>query len=421
MSTLVSRRRVLAGLAGAGALTLGACAAPNQPRYTASGARVLTMWGGWAGDQAAQIDSQLQAFNAEHPEVEFRYVPQGALEEKLLTGIAAGNVPDVVLWDRWRTATFARRGALRRIDDLAERDGVDLGGFFPEALREMQVDGEAFGLPLIVDARAIFYNKTHLEEAGLEPPSNWEELAEAAEELTIREGGRLQRAGFELQDVGLFAMWLQQAGGQMLDDSGARTAFDSDAGRAVLDYWDDLLHTRGVYDLGFSDGIDAFAQGVVSIAYNGPWQLPTWDEVAGLEYGVVPALAGPGGNRASGLGGFGLIIPTDAPEPEWAWELMKWWAADRDNALAFTEISNQIPALEEAATAPYFTGDERLAPIVETVSFAKIRPPVPGYADVETLALIPALQQSMSGQLTGAEALTQARIQGDRIMEANQS
>lgn len=420
MSTLVSRRTLLGALAAvAGAAAVGGCAAPNQPRYNDAGARILTMWGGWGGDQATQIQTQLAAFNASQTDVEFRYVPQGVLEEKLLTGIAGGNIPSLVLWDRWQTAKFARRGALQSIEGWARRDGFDLGAFYPEAVREMSVDGEAYGLPLLVDSRAVFYNRAHLDEAGVRPPTDWADLADTAEALARHDGNKLTRAGFELADVGQFSGWLRQAGGQMLDDAEQRTAFDSDAGREVLDYWDELIHRRRVYQLGFSDGIDAFAQGMVSLKYDGPWQLPTWDAVEGLEYGVVPALAGPRGDRGAGLGGFGLIIPTDAPEPELAWELVKWWAGSVENNLAFAELSGWIPAHMESAADPHFTDDPRLAPIVETIEIASVRPPVPGYSDVEGLAVIPALQEVMSGTLSGPDALAQAREQGDRILESN--
>ncbi|MFC8596930.1 ABC transporter substrate-binding protein [Isoptericola sp. NPDC057191] len=420
MSTLVSRRAVLRALGlGAGAAVLSSCAAPNQPRYTADGARRLTMWGSWSGDQAAQIQTQLDAFNAAQSDFVFHYVPQGALEEKMLTGIASGNVPDLVLWDRWQTAKYGRRGALQQIDSWAARDGVDLGDFYAEAVREMSVEGKAFGLPLIVDTRAIFYNKAHLDDAGIRPPTTWAELADAAEALTVREGGRLKRAGFEIQDVGLFSMWLGQAGGRLLDPTERYTAFDSPQGLEVLEFWDDLLHRRGVYELGFSDGIDAFAQGIVSMKYDGPWNLPTWDAVDGLEYGVVPAVVGPHGDSGASMGGFGLVVPTDAPCPEGAWELMKWWAVDQANSLAFAKISKNIPANVEASQRAVHTVDDRFGPLVKTIEVAKVRPPVPGYSDVETLALIPALQEVMSGTMGGPAALAEAAAQGDRILEAN--
>ncbi|MGF0118660.1 ABC transporter substrate-binding protein [Promicromonospora sp. Marseille-Q5078] len=420
MSTPVSRRAILRALGvGAGAAVLASCAAPNQPRYTDAGARRLTMWGSWSGDQATQIQTQLEAFNAAQGEYAFHYVPQGVLEEKMLTGIASGNVPDLVLWDRWQTAKYGRRGALQGIDSWAARDGVDLASFYAESVREMSVGDETFGLPLLVDTRALFYNKAHLDEAGIRPPTTWAELADAAEALTVREGGQLKRAGFEIQDVGLFSMWLKQAGGELLDPTERFTAFDSPQGLEVLDFWDDLLHQRKVYELGFSDGIDAFAQGAVSIKYDGPWNFPTWDAVDGLEYGVVPAVVGPRGDSGASMGGFGLVIPTDAPCPEGAWELMKWWAADQENSLAFAEISKNIPANVEASRRAVGSVDRRFAPMVDTIEVASIRPPVPGYSDVEGLALIPALQQVMSGALSGPAALADASAQGDRILEAN--
>src|SRR5690606_6169545 len=123
-----------------------------------------------------------------------------------------------------------------------------------------------YGLPLLVDNRSLFYNTAQLAEAGVQPPTNWAELKTAAEALTVRDGGKLSRSGFALNDPGLFAAWLRQAGGSMLNDDGTKVAFNSPEGLEVLAFWQSLMDA-GVYELGFGDGVDAFAESIVSMKF----------------------------------------------------------------------------------------------------------------------------------------------------------
>ena len=51
------------------------------------------------------------------------------------------------------------------------------------------------------------------------------------------------------------------------------------------------------------------------------------------------------------------------------------------------------------------------------MDFAKIRPTVMGYSDVEKLALIPQLENVFSGNTTPQKALENAQQQGDKILK----
>lgn len=411
----LTRRHALVGM-GLGALALAGCTADPDG---GSGDGKLTMWGSWSGEQIGQLEKQLAAFNASQDEIEVTYEAQELVEQKLLTAIAGGGVPDVVLWDRYQTALYAGKGALAPVDELVKRDGVDMSAFYQPPVTEMTVDGKLYGLPLLVDNRSLFYNKAVLDEAGIAPPKTWAELGDAAAELTVRENGELKRAGFMLDDLGLFNIWLIQAGGSLLGPDGKTVGFNSDAGRAVLDFWDDLLRRRKVFELGFGDGVDAFAQGSAALKYDGPWALSTYDAVDGLTYGIVPPVAGPAGGNGAVTGGFGLVIPEGSPNKEAAWTFAKWWTTNAVNGVDFARISGWIPANVAGATDPYFTGDEHYAAFITAMEYAQIRPTVSGYADVEALALIPALEKFMAGELSAADALAQAETQGNQILGEN--
>lgn len=401
-------------LAAVSVVALSGCGS-SEGADSADGPEQVVMWGSWSGDQVAQLEQQAKAFNESQDRYEVSYVAQELVEEKLLTALAGGEVPDIVLWDRYQTSLYAPKGALAPIDDYIDQDAVDLDAFYPPALGEMSVDDQLYGLPLLVDNRSLYYNQTELTAAGVTPPTNWEELKTAAVALTERNGNTLDRAGFDLSDPGLFNMWLAQAGGELLNADETKTAFNSAEGVEVLDFWKELMDA-GVFQQGFGEGANPFAEGTLAMKLDGPWALSTLDQVEGLDYGVVQPPVGPDGDTGAYMGGFGLVIPQGAKHADGAWEFMKWWTTQPENGVEFGKISGWIPANIEAANDPYFTDDPHYAAFIKTLDYAQVRPSVEGFSDVEGKALVPALEQFMAGELTAQQALDQAQEQGDAIL-----
>ncbi len=376
------------------------------------------MWGSWSGDQVDQINQQTAAFNQSQDKYEVSYVAQDDVEQKLLTAIAGGDVPDLVMWDRYQTALYAPKGAIQSIDDRVKADSVDLSVFYDDALGEMTSDNKVYGLPILVDVRSVVYNKTMFDKAGIQPPTTWDELKTAAEKLTVTNNGTLERSGFMLNDPGLFNVWLLQAVGQLLSDDGTKTAFNSPEGIEVLNFWKSLLDA-GVYTNGFGDATDAFASSEAAMKYDGNWDIPTLDKVDGLQWGVADPIEGPNGDTGAIMGGFGLVIPTAAKNADGAWQFMKWWATQPENGVSFAKISSWLPANRQAANDSYFADNPEYSAFVKALDTATVRPTVPGYSDVEGKALTPALEQFMAGELTAEQALSQAQEQGDQILQEN--
>lgn len=423
----LSRRSLLRGAAlgaaGAAAVPLlSACGASGTSSGTSAGGTKtkgvtqLTMWGAFSGDQIGQINQMLANFHAAQPDIQISYQAEGIVETKLMTAIAAGkDIPDVVLWDRYQTSLYAPKGALSAVDDLVARDKVDLSAFFQQPLGELRINGKLYGLPMLVDNRSLFYNKTMLDAKGIKPPTTWDDIAAAASELTVRKNGKLVTSGFAIDDPGLFNMWILQAGGQMLSADKKTVAFDSAAGMDVLNFWGNLMHTRKVFDVGFGSGIDGFGTGAYAMHYDGPWNLPTYDAINGFEYGVTTPATGPGGHRGAITGGFGLVIPNGAPNRDAAWEFIKWWCTIPANGVAFAKIGSWLPGTISAAQDPYFQTGHWPA-FVDTMSFATVRPNTPGYSDVEGKALGPQLQNFMAGTESASKTLATAAQQGNQIL-----
>jgi multiple sugar transport system substrate-binding protein len=386
----------------------------------------ITYWGDWGGEGQVQFETMMTAFNKSQDKIVAKYVVVQDMVTKFMTAASSGQSPDIMFWDRWRTVLYAPKGVLHPINDYMTKDGVKNDAFYSEALKELSYGDKIYGLPLTVDNRSLFYNKKFFTEKGLKPPTTWDELRDAAIKLTVWKDGKLDRAGMSMQDVGLFNMWLQQAGGQMLSNDGTKTAFNSEAGLMVLDYWKKLVMDDKVYKVGFENGLDkgtdAFATGKTAMLYSGPWMLSTYKKYGkDLEFGIVPPPAGPKGNKGGIIGGFGLVIPEGAKHKDEAWELMKWWLANPENAAMYCKTSLNIPGIKAATTDAFYAGDEFYKPFLQTLEFAKIRPPYAGYSVMEEKALIPQLQLFLEGKVSAQDALKNAQVQGDKLLAENKN
>jgi multiple sugar transport system substrate-binding protein len=416
------KRRWIArvGFAVLAAMALVSCSTGASPTtQSGTGVTNVTFWGDWGGQGEIQFKTMAEAFNSAHPNIKVSYVVTQDMLTKFVTAATSGNSPDVMFWDRWRTALYGPKNILEPIDSYMSRDNVDRNLFYSEALRELSYKDKLYGLPITVDARALFYNKKQFADAGISPPRTWDELEAAAVKLTQRSGGKLVRSGFALNDPGLFNMYLQQAGGQMVSPDCSKTTFNNNSGKQVLQFWKKLM-SDGVYETGFEaslgKGTDAFVTGKESMLFTGPWNISSYQKYGkDLDFGIVPPPSGPGG-QASIMGGFGLVIPKGSKHKDAAWEFVKWWTANANSSLIWATTSQNIPGNKETINSPYFQSSEFWKPVLDTLNFSKIRPTCVGYSPMETDALIPNLQLFLEGKQSVDDTLNKAQTEGDRIL-----
>jgi multiple sugar transport system substrate-binding protein len=424
MLALVMTTSLVAGCGGTNESTDKGTGNASKPGSSDGKKTELTFWGDWGGEGQKQFETMVDAFNKSQDKIHVKYVLQQDMITKFLTSATNGGTPDVLFWDRWRTSLYAPKNVLHPVDEYLTRDGLSKDDFYAESLRELSYDDKLYGLPLTVDARALFYNKKLLADAGLQPPTTWDELETAATKLTKWNGSKLETAGFSMGDLGLFNMYLQQAGGTMLTEDG-KTNFNNEQGKQVLEFWDRLMNKDKVYKVGFElglgEGQDAFVTGKVAMLYSGPWMLSTYNKYGkDLDYGIVPPPAGPNGDKGSVMGGFGLVIPEGSKHKDEAWEFIKWWTANKDNALLWAKTSLNLPGFKPSMEDPFFKDDPKWQPFLETLEFAKIRPNHPGYSVMETDALAPNLQLNQQNKLSIEETLKKSQEEGDKMLKDNE-
>ena len=162
--------------------------------------------------------------------------------DKILTQIASGTPPDVMMMGSDIAASWARRGnALRALDDVLKRDKIEPDKVFYPALAQMaRSPGKYYGLPQLTatDRAYLFMNRDVVVGAGLDPtkgPQNWEELVDWSAKLTKRDGGTLTQLGLAAPGAP-FIDWLTRNNGAVFSADGTKVVFDDAAGQETLQW-----------------------------------------------------------------------------------------------------------------------------------------------------------------------------------------
>ncbi|MGH8823798.1 MAG: extracellular solute-binding protein, partial [Jiangellaceae bacterium] len=183
-------------LLAAAALMLAACGR-DEADDSGDGAQVESVAEGpaegtievWAmGAEGENLDVLGAAFTEENPDatVEVTPVPWEGAHDKIATAIAAGETPDVSLIGTTWMGEFAKTGGL----DPTPEDLVNADDFFPGPWESTVVEDTSYGVPWYVETRALYYRTDLAEQAGLEPPTNWDELKSFAQGLQEQGGAQ---------------------------------------------------------------------------------------------------------------------------------------------------------------------------------------------------------------------------------------
>ncbi|MFC0542710.1 sugar ABC transporter substrate-binding protein [Kutzneria chonburiensis] len=235
------------------------------------------------------------------------------LTNKVLLAAQQGNAPDVLIVDNPVVSTLADAGVLATTDDTKiETSGVD-----PNLLGAGQLGGKTYGTPIGANTLALFYNKTILQAAGVDPASvkDWATLTAALAKI----------AGTGKKGITFSAIGTEEGSFQFLPwfwGSGARLdQLDSPQGAAALTLWSDWLKAgyapNSVLNNTQTTSWQDFAAGNVAFAENGTWQLGNAKKL-GFEYGTITVPAQHGGAAPVPTGGEFVTVPTQKDAARYA-------------------------------------------------------------------------------------------------------
>lgn len=302
-------------------------------------------------------------FEESYPDVDLELTEGSIDQQQLLTAIASGNPPDVVYLNRADLSTYATRGAIQPLGQCLEDAGMDVGQFREAATSAVTVDGEVYGVPDFFNVIVLVLNTDALEEAGITADefatTDWDQLAQWNDALTMNEGGDLTRIGFDPKLPEFFPLWVRANGSQLISDDGRTAMLNSPEAVEALEYTAGLHEAAGgrAPFMAFRDTWDFFGAGN-QMASNQlaafpieQWYVNVLSDVSPDAPVAVKAFTDRQGNPITYATGSAWAIPTGAANPEAACAFMTTMSSP-----AAWERAAQVRADLRAESGGTYTG-----------------------------------------------------------------
>jgi multiple sugar transport system substrate-binding protein len=378
--------------------------------------------------ESPQFKTFKREFEQEYPNitVEFEPVPPGQHQQKLLTRIAGGNVPDAAFIDAGFVQQLASRGALVNLDGYIAGSEVVAAEDYVEGFRNTALFQDSmYGLPFDGETTGLFYRTDLFAEAGIEgPPQTWEEFEQTAAALTDPAEQQYGVAMFSTEAAYYWYPWLWQAGGDTLSADGQEIAFDSPEAVEAAEFYVNIARNYAPPEYLTSDswnGRVAFATGEVGMYIAGNWfagtLLSEFPDIEG-EWASAPLPRGDAG-CATTMAGDSLVIMADSENQDAAWlwieflsrpENMTTWTIGEPTTTLLPPRESLLQSDQLAQNKPFLQGfaDDMECAVTSTVE-------QPAYPEIEAV-LNEKLGEAMIGDITPEQALQQAAAEGEEIL-----
>lgn len=292
-------------------------------------------------------------FEEDYPDIDVRleYQPYDQIVSKVTTAAAAQQGPDIVFGTHPFLPELVKAGAVVPLDGYW--DSYEDAGQYPAQITDgLTIDDELYGVQAYANIMGLYYNADILDEIGVEVPTDMATF-EAAMTAAQEAGYTALTVSAPAGSGGEFAAvpWLIGQGWSYDDpaNDGSVTTM------RMLSDWVEQGFVNSDDATGFNGGTN-FLTGNYAFAQEGNWNLATFDEEAGFEYGVA---AFPGVDQAA-IGGEVISIGSGAENPDTAWRFITEQVLSQEGGRAAAEAGS-IPLREDTAADPVVTENEQLS------------------------------------------------------------
>jgi multiple sugar transport system substrate-binding protein len=360
----------------------------------------LQIWEGYTGAEATAFKHLVAEWNKAHPteKVTSLYVNNDDSLPKLLTAVKGGSQPDIAyVYGSW-APNIAQIPQVVNLTKVVQQPKVNWNDFWVGERDVATVKGEVIGIPALVDNLAVVYNKTLFAAAGLQPPGpdwTWSQFTADAKALTNpakKQFGTAYVTPGSEDTVWHWEALLWEAGGQILNSTNTKAAFDSPAGLTALN----TLRTMAITDKSMyldptdSEYANLFNSGRIGMLVTGPWDLSGFPNV---KYGVqiMPSFPGAAGGHQTISGPDNWVIFNNGAKHVAAAENFLIWMTNTQQSTYFSLATGDLPIRQSVQDSPGFLQKMNQAlPGVDTFvtnlgNVKQARPQLATYPKVSTI------------------------------------
>lgn len=253
----------------------------------------VSIWHTFTNDQEAYLNKMATEFNASQDqyEVQVQSQPYSGFTSAVYNAVVNHSGPDIIFNYASEAAAYVKDGLVANLDEYIFNDeiGFDIESLLPEYLLEeinAFEDGHIHYLPGATTGPIVFYNKTLLNELGLEVPKTWTELVEVSKKI---KEAKPEVTPFGIDSkIDVTQVVILETGNGYIDVENKKVLFDQDAeaiswlGQQIKDGLFSIAPSGNYFSEDFNAGIVAMYQGsCAGIPYINP---------NGFEFDVAPAI-----------------------------------------------------------------------------------------------------------------------------------
>lgn len=389
-------------------------------KYQAPAGSELRIWVTYNDEQFRIYRKLARQFEDKHNvKLRISRIPWHGQGEKLMYACNSRQAPDIARMDIGLIAKFAAGKSLLALDEMP---GMNLmkKELLQAALESTQVrlpsQGiKTFGIPDEFTTLALFYNKDHFRQAGLDPtqpPGSWNEFLEYGKRLIQYDAqGTVSRYPFAMEITPWWSMpFLYSFGGKIIDDNSLACKLTDDPAIQALKFQIELTRSKmeaGAWKSGALKPDAGFKNGKYSMILSGQWNLAQFRN-SNVNYGLALIPGNPHLNipSATNVGGNANVIFKNSKHPRLAFEFLKFLSSVNVQKQLF-ETLGAIPINNGLAKSGYEFDDPDVKLFIEQSQFAAPRPKIPGYDKIERI-VVSEVETAFQGDRTPREAYTQA-------------
>lgn len=373
------------------------------------GEKVVIQWWDSMTSEATQgaLQKLIDDYEAAHPNVtiERTYISFADIKNKLLLGSVGNQMPDIVWLDNPDHQAFAAAGILADLtEEIKEWGQAD--HYFDGPWSSTMYEGRNYGVPIGSNNLALYYNKDMLEAKGLKPPTTWEELKEAAKQLTTDGVYGFAMSAVKTEEGTFQFLPLMYQSGSDIDNFNSEGTIEA---ANLLKYMvDNGYMSKEVINQKQSDTVVQFSTGKVAMMINGTWQIPLLRKEGKVNWGVVELPKNKQGGTI--LGGENWAITAASKHKDIAFDIIKF-ANEPERLKAFDQAAGRLPARADLLQDPFWQEDPDLKVFADAMKVAKARAYGPNYPKISEAIQI-MIQEVITGAKSPEDAVKEA---GDKI------
>lgn len=328
----------------------------------------------------AQAQNQIiENFQAKYPHIKIsvEIVPWQTTGLQLIQAAQADKTPDVISMFSIYLAQQVAAKTILPLDEYVQEWSREQQQDFIYPMEQISFEGRKMGFFRDLRVRLLWYRRDWLEEAGFGAPRSWEELAKAAQAVTInRRAGfilameRARDKGVQLGQFMISNLWAQ--GIEILDDKG-QANFNNEAGIRVFQFLYDLVHTYKAMPLTVisidADGsLQMMKAGAAAMMTEGSHRVSTAraGQGVGMNLLTTPIPSQELNKPCPGLTtGQVLMMGKDCKHREEAWLFMEHSISPEQQAI-IGKVAQEMPTRKSSYQDPWFQSPEG----VEMLSWA---------------------------------------------------